>query len=792
LAGPDAPPLESQRPVTAWHDDRERFVQLLKFSPAVLYAFSMKGDYAPTFVSGSISRIFGYDPAEYLENPDFWRERVHPDDLARVEQEIAALFGNGGHSLEYRFRRKDGSYCWVSDEQHLVRDQAGEPHEIIGSWSDVTARREAEIARDAQHARLVQLLSASPAVIYSFKASGDFGPTFVSESIRAIFGYEPAEYLENPNFWSERVHPADYPRVEQEITALFGNGGHSLEYRFRRKDGSYCWVSDEQHLIKDKNGAPYEIIGSWSDVTIRKEAEIARDAQHARLAQLLTASPAVIYSFRASGDFAPTFVSENITALLGYEAKEYLENADFWRRCVHPDDLPGIEAQFEELYKNNRHSVEYRFLKKDGAYCWVSDEWRLIRSDDGEPVEVVGSWSDISSRKEAEQALQKSEQRLTDAIESTSEGFSLFDEKDRLVVCNSTFARLFQFGGGAPAPGMTYESIIRPAVDAGAIVDAKDKPDEWLATRLAKHRKPAEPFLQLRSDGRWIQVAERKTDGGGTVAVYSDLTELKQNEQRIAAANLLLTQSLRYASRIQTALLPSRRALASATADHFLIWKPRDIVGGDFFWFYPVDSGFVVMVGDCTGHGVPGAFMNLISWGLLDRVLRTTPPEKPSQILSGLHRELRTLLGQDQTESETDDGLEAGICFVDETRQQFVFAGARFSLFHARDGQVEEIKGDRAGIGYRRYATDTAFTDLPHQYSSESRFYLTTDGLIDQIGGPRSVSFGKQRFKNFIAANQRLPMSEQAQRLAEIWSDYQGQQASRDDVTVMGFKPRLA
>src|SRR5689334_5746809 len=149
--------------------ERARFVQLLRFSPSVLYAYSLKGDYAPTFVSDSITRIFGYHPSEYLEDPDFWRERVHPDDLPRVEKEISALFGNGGHSLEYRFRRKDGTYCWVSDEQHLVVDEAGEAQEIVGSWSDVSARKLAEIARDAQHARLKQLVGASPAVIYSFR-----------------------------------------------------------------------------------------------------------------------------------------------------------------------------------------------------------------------------------------------------------------------------------------------------------------------------------------------------------------------------------------------------------------------------------------------------------------------------------------------------------------------------------------------------------------------------------------------------------------------------------------------
>ena len=126
--------------------------------------------------------------------------------------------------------------------------------------------------------RLTQLLNASPAVIYSFKASGNFAPTFVSASIERLFGYAPCEYLDNPNFWRERVHPNDLQRAEAEITDLFKNGKHALEYRFRRKDDSYCWVNDEQYLIRDEKGEPVEIVGSWSDITARKQAEEAEDA----------------------------------------------------------------------------------------------------------------------------------------------------------------------------------------------------------------------------------------------------------------------------------------------------------------------------------------------------------------------------------------------------------------------------------------------------------------------------------------------------------------------------------
>jgi PAS domain S-box-containing protein len=141
----------------------------------------------------------------------------------------------------------------------------------------------AEVEAAAEQ-RLAQLLDASPAVIYSFEARGDFAPTFVSANIERLFGYTPSEYLHNPNFWRERVHPEDLAQVEREVTSLFEHGRHAIEYRFRRKDGSYCWVNDDQHLVRDANGDPAEVVGSWSDITARKAAEAAQDDARKRLA----------------------------------------------------------------------------------------------------------------------------------------------------------------------------------------------------------------------------------------------------------------------------------------------------------------------------------------------------------------------------------------------------------------------------------------------------------------------------------------------------------------------------
>jgi PAS domain S-box-containing protein len=324
-----------------------------------------------------------------------------------------------------------GSYGHRVDD--TSKDEIGR---LAGAFNDMldeldkARRRElAEQTEQATRARLSVLLASSPAVIYCRNAGNNFQPTFVSDGITGLFGVSVREYLENPDLWRDRVHPQDVPRIADWVARIFESDKRSIEYRVRRADGTYFWVEDRQQIVRDGRGEPVEIVGSWTDITARKEAEEMREKVRARLDLLLGAAPAVIYSFAASGDFAPTFVSDNIEAMLGYRPDEYLKDAAFWRAHVHPDDLAEVEADQARLFETGAHSTEYRFRKKDCTYCWVSDEQHLIRDLNEEPLEVVGSWSNINSRKAAEQALLTAQSELEKATEealAASEAKSAF------------------------------------------------------------------------------------------------------------------------------------------------------------------------------------------------------------------------------------------------------------------------------------------------------------------------------------------------------------------------------
>ena len=335
------------------------------------------------------------------------RRIVHP--LARLEE------------LANRVRKtKDYSHRVNYESKDEIGHLAAAFNEMLDELDRARKREVADRAEQAARKRLTVMLNASPAVIYCRSASGDLEPTFVSEGVSKLFGCSPQDYMSNPYLWQDCVHPSDIPRIDAWIARMLESDGSALEYRIRRPDGTYFWVNDRQHVVRDSEGKPVEIVGSWTDITKRKEAEDARERARQRLDLLLRAAPVVVYSFAATGDYAPTYVSASIGPMLGYAPDEYLSGPDFWRSRVHPDDLPEVEAKQAELFQHGEHSIEYRFLKKAGTYCWVSDEQHLILDDDG-PLEVVGSWSDIDTRKAAEQAFQAAQEELKKATAAALE-----------------------------------------------------------------------------------------------------------------------------------------------------------------------------------------------------------------------------------------------------------------------------------------------------------------------------------------------------------------------------------
>ena len=258
---------------------RERFQYVLTVTPGVIYTTQGSGDYACTFVSENVDAIMGFSPWEMTEEPGFWFSRLHPDDAPRVVPEMQALIKQGGGTTEYRLRNRDRNYIWIRDTFRVIRDDVGRPLELVGSWADISYHKQTEQALGERMAVINDLqafVAASPAVIYTTtQTSEGFACRFVSESLESTTGYLPGEMRDNPKFWAKHVHPEDAPRVFAEVERLIGHGGGTLEYRFRHRRGDYIWIQDTFRVAPAKAGKPKEIVGSWADITDRRNIEAA-------------------------------------------------------------------------------------------------------------------------------------------------------------------------------------------------------------------------------------------------------------------------------------------------------------------------------------------------------------------------------------------------------------------------------------------------------------------------------------------------------------------------------------
>jgi adenylate cyclase len=229
-------------------------------------------------------------------------------------------------------------------------------------------------------------------------------------------GFSAWEMLEDKDFWTVRLHPDDAPRVFKEMGPLVTRGGGALEYRFRHRDGRYIWVQDTFRVMHDDQGRPSEIVGSWADISDRKQAEQALGQRMALMNDLETlvgASPAIIYTTQVSGDYACTFVSENLNTIMAYAPWEMRDDKKFWVKRLHPEDSARVFAELDRLIGQGGGAIEYRFRHRDGHYIWIQDTFTVTRDEEGKPKEIVGSWADISDRKRIESELQ----RLAEQVE---------------------------------------------------------------------------------------------------------------------------------------------------------------------------------------------------------------------------------------------------------------------------------------------------------------------------------------------------------------------------------------
>ncbi|WP_315808554.1 biofilm regulation protein phosphatase SiaA [Pseudomonas sp. C9-3] len=260
---------------------------------------------------------------------------------------------------------------------------------------------------------------------------------------------------------------------------------------------------------------------------------------------------------------------------------------------------------------------------------------------------------------------------------------------------------------------------------------------------------------------------------------------LEKANREMAAAQKKIGDSIDYASLIQRAILPDRQLQASLGEHHFVLWKPRDVVGGDFYIYRegPMDS--LIGVVDCAGHGVPGALMTMLALAAIDHAIDSVQSHDPAAILRETDHVMRGMLGQEEFTNSLATNMDAGLVRVDHQRKLLHFSGAKISLFASDGNDVREYKGARRAIGDKRQGD---YQDVEIPMEAGWTYYLCTDGFLDQAGGEHGFGFGNSRFADLLRNHARRPLAEQADVFAATLAQYQGEQPQRDDITILSFR----
>jgi len=507
-----------------------------------------------------------------------------------------------------------------------------------------------------------------------------------------------------------------------------------------------------------------------------------------------------------------TQVSEAFCKISGYTEEELLGQPHSILR--HPD-MPKSTFQnvWKDLQKQACIKAEIKNLKKDGSFYWVISKFEPEYNLNGEHIGYSALREDITDKKAIEELTKNLEQEVKSQTQKFKEQTefvqTLLDSQEQLIITTD---------------GVSLKSVNETFLDFFAIDSIDEFQEEYGTSCICEtfNNNTPENYLKPHMEHQvWIDhillqpfgttnkvmitlhdrdfifsvsAAKLPGEGGLKSAVFTNITEIEHAKQEVEIIHKNIKDSIEYASLIQGALIPENKTFQDYFQDYFTIWHPKDTVGGDIYLFEKLRSEdeCLLMVIDCTGHGVPGAFVTMlvkaIERQIVAKIKHSDEVVSPANLLSVFNRSMKHLLKQEDKESVSNAGFDGSIIYYNKKDKILKFAGAETPLFYIKDNELKMIKGSRYSVGYKKCKVDYQYQEHIINVEKGMQFYLTTDGYLDQNGGEKGFPFSKKRFKNIINKYHKETMADQQEVLLNELDQYQDEYETNDDITVIGIK----
>ncbi|MBD2498065.1 PAS domain S-box protein [Nostoc sp. FACHB-280] len=351
-----------------------------------------------TYINSGFTEIYGYTLEEYQAVGGSTSIFKYPAELTQV---LTAIANGESWRGEVTMQTRYGRLLQIYLRANAIKDATGKITGLVGIHTDITPRKQAEEGLKLRD----RAIAASSNGIIIADASIPNGPIiYVNPAFEKMTGYSAAEVI-GTSFRLFQRADMEQSALQELNAAMQAGQAYNVVQQNYRKNGSLWWNELNISPVYDADGVLTHYIGIQTDITERKQTETALLVSQQRLQYLLSSSPAVIYTNKAAANFGPTFVSNNISSITGYQPQDFTENPHFWSNHIHPEDVMNVFAELNKILQQEHYSLEYRFLHKNGTYRWVSDQGKLVRDDAGNPLEMVGYLADITQRKQLEQEL---------------------------------------------------------------------------------------------------------------------------------------------------------------------------------------------------------------------------------------------------------------------------------------------------------------------------------------------------------------------------------------------------
>jgi PAS domain S-box len=483
------------------------------------------------------------------------------------------------------------------------------------------------------------------------------------------------------------------------------------------------------------------------------------------------------------------YISPSVTTILGFTPEEMMKGKDFDRLTRKGEtELRNMFKQLLE-YPSDSITIQYTYLKKDGQKIFLETTGRNLLTDSAIHGIILNS-QDITERKRAEK-----EERMKSKMQSLSENsldlilrlnsYGMFFYANP-VVEDYIGVKSIELMNKTIQDVQMPETLLNYFKTALAEIKATpNKRNDQITIPINLGEKVVERIMSIDA------IPEFNENELETVLfVGHDITEAKRIELEIADKNRKIEDSINYAQRIQSAILPDNAFIREFLPKSFIFYKPRDVVSGDFPWFFKRDDILYIAVVDCTGHGVPGALLSFVGYFILNNIVDHEREYSAAEVCDLLHNGVRHTLKQNREDAQGRDGMDIALVKYDPKKREVHFSGAHRPLYLLRNGELTEYKGDRKAIGGIPLGNkpEKNFTNYTIEVLEGDKIFFFSDGLTDQLGGTEFKKFSPARVRDLIVANQNMTMEEYCQFFDKEFFDWKGNEKQIDDVLLIGIE----